>query len=434
MEKRSQKRDSRLKPIIYSRDEHNISRQNIDPDALKIMYRLIRSGYKAYLVGGGVRDLLLNKQPKDFDISTDATPRKIKQLFRNSRIIGRRFKLVHIFFRGNKNIEVSTFRDSSDGTDSFDAQANLDQDNIYGDESTDALRRDLTINGLFYDLSNFSVIDYVGGMKDLDRGIIRVIGNPDARFLEDPVRLLRVVRHAARNNFKIEARCWESLLENKALITKSSQVRVFEEIKKDLVSGHFLGIVELLAASDLLHYILPEIAEHKDEFLVPEHLLYRALQKCDDFVHQKIDLQPTVVLSIVALLSNPAIAKHSELVLRDLDLESIEELVKDSFTSLAVPRKERERIETLLSAWFNLLTTEFTRIKPAVLARKPFLKDLLQLTMLLSDNIGSPEILGLLNQAIDIRAMQSKQDSFRESPGRMRRRQRSSAPSRRKGC
>ena len=177
---------SALKPEIYSRDEHPISRKDIDPDALKIMYRLIRSGFKAYMVGGGVRDLLLGKKPKDFDITTDATPRRVKALFSNSRIIGRRFKLVHVFFGGGKIIEVSTFRDFSDppeGGEGEDGEvAQLAPDNKYGTEVTDAIRRDITINGLFYDLSTLSVIDYVGGIRDLSDRVIRVIGKSGRAF------------------------------------------------------------------------------------------------------------------------------------------------------------------------------------------------------------------------------------------------------------
>ncbi|MCB0309961.1 MAG: polynucleotide adenylyltransferase PcnB, partial [Bdellovibrionales bacterium] len=193
-----------MSPTIYSRSQHNISRSAIDKDALKIMYRLLRHNYEAFLVGGGVRDLLLEKEPKDFDISTDATPNQIRSLFRNCRIIGRRFKLAHIYFRGGKIIEVSTFRDESAPIDVQDDEElrrygrDVKRDNRYGTAETDAFRRDITINGLFYDLSNFSVIDYVGGMSDLRAKIIRVIGNPDERFQEDPVRMLRVIRHAAR--------------------------------------------------------------------------------------------------------------------------------------------------------------------------------------------------------------------------------------------
>ena len=229
-----------LEPKIYPRTDHTLSRSKIDPDALSIMYRLSRGGYKAYLVGGGVRDVLLNKRPKDFDIATDATPRQVKALFRNSRVIGRRFKLVHVYFAHGKNIEVSTFRDNfipqeEEESDSESDKAPVSSDNIFGTEATDALRRDITINALFYDGVSRSIIDYIGGIEDLRRGIIRVIGDPTERFIEDPVRLIRVVRHAARTGFAIEEKCRVAIQKNIALLKKASQVRVFEEIKRSRV-------------------------------------------------------------------------------------------------------------------------------------------------------------------------------------------------------
>jgi poly(A) polymerase len=213
--------------VVLSRDEHSISRSLIDPDALKVMRRLINHGYKAYLVGGAVRDLLLKKKPKDFDIGTDARPEEVRRLFRNSRIIGKRFKLVHIFFPG-KLFDISTFR--RDDEDSSD-------DNLFGDSKSDALRRDLTINGLFYDLSNFSVIDFVGGIKDMEKKTIRIIGDPDKRFDEDPVRMLRVLRHAAKTGFKIDKATAESLSRKIDLIRSAAPARVYEELMRDLRGG-----------------------------------------------------------------------------------------------------------------------------------------------------------------------------------------------------
>lgn len=213
--------------LVLSREEHSISRSLIDPDALKVMRRLINHNYKAYLVGGAVRDLLLNKKPKDFDIGTDARPEEVRKLFRNSRIIGKRFKLVHIFFPG-KLFDVSTFRRDDE---------NIKDDNLYGNPKTDALRRDLTINGLFYNLSDFSVIDFVGGIKDMERRTIRIIGDPDKRFLEDPVRMLRVLRHAAKTGFKIDRATAESVSRNKDLIKSAASARVYEELMRDLRGG-----------------------------------------------------------------------------------------------------------------------------------------------------------------------------------------------------
>ena len=225
--RRNAEEEEKSKAVVLTRSEHSISRSLIDADALKVMRRLINHGYKAYLVGGAVRDLLLQKKPKDFDIGTDAKPEDVRRLFRNSRIIGRRFKLVHIFFPG-KLFDISTFRKDEEGSS---------DDNIYGTPKTDALRRDLTINGLFYDLSDFSVIDFVGGIKDMEKRTIRMIGEPDKRFDEDPVRMLRVLRHAAKTGFKIDKATAESLNRNSELIQSAASARVYEELIRDLKGG-----------------------------------------------------------------------------------------------------------------------------------------------------------------------------------------------------
>src|SRR4030043_182212 len=183
-------------PLIIPRPQHNLSRRGVEVEALKVLYRLYHAGYKAYLVGGSVRDLLLGKKPKDFDIVTDARPGELRKLFRNSRIIGRRFRLVQVFFRGGHIVEVSTFRRRSEFEEVQEATPT--RDNTFGTPAEDAQRRDLTINGLFYNIADFSLVDYVGGLEDLQSGIIRVIGDPAVRFTRDPVRMLRVLRHGAR--------------------------------------------------------------------------------------------------------------------------------------------------------------------------------------------------------------------------------------------
>jgi poly(A) polymerase len=383
-------------PTIYSRDQHNISRDNIDEDALKIMYRLIRNGYKAFLVGGGVRDLLLSKKPKDFDIGTDATPRRIKSLFRNSRIIGRRFKLVHVYFRGNKNIEVSTFRDETEAIDENDTS--LRTDNVYGHEATDALRRDLTINGLFYDLANFSVIDYVGGMPDLQAGIIRVIGDPDTRFRDDSVRLLRVIRHAARNDFKINKECWESLVKNKELIVKSSAVRVYEELKKDFTSGHFLEILKLLSRSGLLDYLMPAISDKEKELLSPNSDFHSVIRKIDIMVQRNQVISATSVLTVIALV----LLNHDDnTVLPERNSEEIiKEFVRNVFISLSVPRKEKERIVSIISILHELSFRDLKKVKLSALSRKPYFKDLLQVAKVVEDILLTPEIMDVLQAAV----------------------------------
>jgi poly(A) polymerase len=242
-------------PRIIPRDEHEVSRRNIDMDALKVIRRLQSFGYQAFLVGGGVRDLLLNKVPKDFDVSTSASPEDIRDLFRNSRIIGRRFKLVHVYFKGGKIIEVSTFRANIES----DAPETLAHDNTYGDAESDALRRDLTINGLFYNPEDFTVIDYVDGINDLDQKIVKIIGKPDLRFKEDPVRIIRAVRHAARIGFEIDSATAKSIKKNTELLSLVPTARLYEEVSKDLFSGSLAVTFDALNSHELIEFIFPKL-------------------------------------------------------------------------------------------------------------------------------------------------------------------------------
>ena len=207
------KQKASSKPVIISRQDHCISRRLIDPDALKVMYRLRQADHVTYLAGGGVRDLLLGRKPKDFDVVTDAHPRQIKQLFRNCFLIGRRFRLAHIRF-GTKIIETSTFRRQPPPSDTTSSDGSLLQKraNTFGTPEEDARMRDFTINGLFYDISTYSVIDHVGGQKDLARRLIRCIGDPRIRFAEDPVRMVRAVRFASRMDFTIEKKTYRAIV------------------------------------------------------------------------------------------------------------------------------------------------------------------------------------------------------------------------------
>lgn len=247
-------------PLIFKRSQHSVSRANIDTEALRVLKRLYFCGYKGFLVGGSVRDLLLGKKPKDFDIATDASPEAVRRVFRNSRIIGRRFRLNQVYFADNKIIEVSTFRSASQG-DSLTQPSMLGSDNTYGDPQSDALRRDLTINGLFYDLRSFSIIDYVGGMKDLKDKVIRIIGQPEIRFQEDPVRILRVIRHAARTGFRIEENTFNAIAKYRDLIKECPASRVSEEMLRELRGGSSCESFKLLFSLGLLPIVLPSFYE-----------------------------------------------------------------------------------------------------------------------------------------------------------------------------
>jgi poly(A) polymerase len=239
---------------ILPRSDHIISRKNIEADALKVLYRLKNRGFVAYLVGGGVRDLLLERKPKDFDISTDAYPQQVKKLFGNCFIIGRRFRLCHIRF-GRKVIEVSTFRRAAEPEE---GDTLIRRDNTFGTPEQDAFRRDFTVNALFYDIATFSVIDWVGGLADLRDRVIRTIGDPGIRLREDPVRMLRAVALAARLDFTIDPDTVEAIRALRGEIVRSSPARILDEFYKILRQGRSRETFRLLHEYGLLAYLLPE--------------------------------------------------------------------------------------------------------------------------------------------------------------------------------
>jgi len=257
-------------PRIRPRSGHPISRSRIDPDALKVLYRLRSANYKAYLVGGSVRDLLLGREPKDFDIGTDAHPQAVRRLFRNCRLIGRRFRLAHLLFADGKVVEVATFRRRPEPLDPEAPELLMTSDNVFGTPREDALRRDFTINGLFYNIADYSVIDYVGGLEDLDAGLVRTIGDPDVRFREDPVRMMRAVEFASRLGFAITPDAYEAILDHRKEIAKSAPPRVTEELSQSLKGGHALPTFLLLRETGLMDVLLPELAGELRE-IDPDH-------------------------------------------------------------------------------------------------------------------------------------------------------------------
>ena len=235
----------------------SLDRAAIDPDADRVVRKLTRAGFKAYLVGGCVRDLLVSRTPKDWDVATSATPNEIKATFRNSRIIGRRFRLAHVFF-GSKIIETSTFRANPREEDEHDLL--IRRDNVFGTETEDARRRDFTINGLFYDVEREEVIDHVGGLADLDAKLMRTIGDPEVRFQEDPVRMLRALKFAARLDFGFEPATWKALLRWRGEISKCAPPRLLEEIHRLMRGGAARRSFELLVETGSLAVLSPYLA------------------------------------------------------------------------------------------------------------------------------------------------------------------------------
>jgi len=247
---------------VIPRDQHNVSRKDISPNALRVLYRLREAGFSAYLVGGAVRDLLVGGHPKDYDVATDATPEQVKQQFRNCRLIGRRFRLAHVVF-GREIIEVATFRanvDDGSGDRELHEGGRLLRDNVYGLIEEDAIRRDFTANALYYGIEDFGVRDYTGGFEDVQNRLLRLIGDPETRYREDPVRMLRAVRLAAKLGFEIEAATAAPIPQLAPLLAEAAPARLFEECLKMFLSGHAVASFLQLERHGLLPALLPESA------------------------------------------------------------------------------------------------------------------------------------------------------------------------------
>jgi poly(A) polymerase len=289
-----------MQPRIIPRKEHRISRKHISQNALRTLYRLRDNGFIAYLVGGCVRDLLLERIPKDFDIATDATPGQIKRLFRNCRLVGRRFRLAHLHFQ-DEIIEVSTFRAAAPSDEENpeepgpnnrpprhlkDWDGMVLRDNVFGTPEEDALRRDFTINALVYNIADYSVIDYTTGLSDLNERLIRPIGDPYVRFTEDPVRMLRAVRFAASHNFVIEPATWEILCELSSTISRASPGRLYEEILKLFLFGAARPAVSLLDTSGLLAALFPRLSQWLSASNHPRTIMHTNLE-CLDRLYQR---------------------------------------------------------------------------------------------------------------------------------------------------
>ena len=271
-------------PVVYKRPEHCISRKNIDPDALRVLYRLSALGYTAYLVGGGVRDLLMGRTPKDFDVGTSARPNEVKRAFRNCFLIGRRFRLAHVRF-GEKVIETATFRQNAQTVGEIiehAAEGPL-EDNSFGTPETDAFRRDFTVNGLFYDIKDFSVIDWVGGMKDLEKKIIRSIGDPEIRFQEDPVRMMRAIKFSSRLGFTIEKKTLAAMKKYHASILTAAVPRVCEEVFRLFPYGHSAEAFKLMYTTGLMGDLLPELAQFVKANGGVKSVTFRQLSVLDEY-------------------------------------------------------------------------------------------------------------------------------------------------------
>jgi len=286
-------------PTVYPIDLED----RIDPDAAKVMRRLVKGGYEAYLVGGGVRDLLVDITPKDFDVATSARPDDVRRLFRNSRIIGRRFRLVHVLFGGGKVIETATFRRAPQQADNDSEDLLIRTDNVFGDAHEDALRRDFTINALFYDLEHHVVLDWVGGMPDIGRRTVHTIGDPSVRFREDPVRILRAIKFSARLDFGISPEVYDAMVECRAALARAAKPRLFDELLKLLRCGSAHRALWLMWEIGLLDVLLPELSTYLADQPEEEDTLWRLLDAVDTVTRERGPLDDVVLVTI--LLAEP---------------------------------------------------------------------------------------------------------------------------------
>jgi poly(A) polymerase len=332
---------------VVPRPEHNISRASISEQALRVLYRLRQENFQAHLVGGGVRDLLLGHEPKDFDIATDATPEQVRQVFRNCRLIGRRFRLAHVHF-GRDLIEVATFRGGgSDDSEDADRQVRdglIVRDNIYGTIEEDALRRDFTINALYYDIADFALIDYAGGLEDLRTGQLRLIGDPVQRYREDPVRMLRAVRFACKLGFSIEPATEQPLFELGHLLQDIPAARLFDELLKLFHSGYGLEVFEKLRHYGLFGHLFPatEACLAREDHDFPITFVSRGLTNTDKRLAEDKPVTPAFLYAI--LLWEPVRRRWEDLTAHGMAsieaiLQASSEVCVDQQPLVAIPKR-----------------------------------------------------------------------------------------------
>ncbi|NOH80290.1 polynucleotide adenylyltransferase PcnB [Vibrio sp. RE86] len=341
---------------IITRQEHNISRKQISDNALKVLYRLNGAGFDAYLVGGGVRDLLLGQQPKDFDIATNATPEEIRQLFRNCRLIGRRFRLAHIMF-GRDIIEVATFRghhqEPSKNVSQQSKEGMLLRDNVYGTIDEDAERRDFTINAMYYNIGDYSIHDYAGGSDDLEDKLVRLLGDPETRYREDPVRMLRAIRFAVKLDFDIEEDTAAPIEEMATLLRDIPPARLYEESLKMLQSGHGLETYHLMREYNLFQQLFPTISEFfTEDYSSPtEEMLDLVLDSTDQRIEEGKRINPAFMFA--AMLWYPLQEKAKQLMEKrklayyDAIMEASNYVLDDQVRSIAIPRRHTATIREI---------------------------------------------------------------------------------------
>jgi poly(A) polymerase len=365
----------------------SISERRIDPDAAKVVRRLTRYGYQAFLVGGCVRDLLLGRTPKDFDVATSARPNDVKALFRNCRIIGRRFRLAHVLFGGSKVIEVATFRrdpnleiETSEWTEeegegsatrvqtrarSRDEDLLIVRDNVFGDPHEDAVRRDFTMNALFYDIDRQEIVDYVGGLDEIERRVIRTIGEPEVRFREDPVRILRAIKFAARLDLGIEPDVYDAMIVHREELLRAARPRLLEEMFRLLRGGAARRSFWIAWETGVLSVLLPELSSFLDDDSKFRTRLWKRLALVDARIASGMSIPDPVLFA--TLLQEPV----EEAIEGERDaLIAVADALEETIERLAVPRKLVDRLRSILAAQKRLRAG-----KVGSLGRRDFFSD-----------------------------------------------------------
>lgn len=369
---------AKIEPTVYTREQHPISRQQMSKNALTVLYGLHKAGYRGLLVGGCLRDLLRQESPKDFDVVTDATPEEVKSVFRNCRLIGRRFRLAHVHF-GRDIIEVATFRANEKGE--TDIEGRVLNHNRFGTIESDVFRRDFTLNALYYDIADFSVIDYVGAMEDINDGVIRMIGDPAERYEEDPVRMLRATRFAAKLGMRIAPKAESAIAEKKHLLANIPASRLFDETSKLFLSGHALASYEELRIHDLFGELFPTTDAMLKQFDSKDYqsnktLIKKALRNTDYRIQHN---EPVTIAFLYAVF---LWANYQDTLTEKLNAgehwhnamhETIDEVFAKASSRVGIPVRHKSMIREIWVMQMRLSTPKLNKRRmQAILMNKRF--------------------------------------------------------------
>jgi poly(A) polymerase len=431
--KNHSKKNQEIEPLIFEADEALLAETRaIGQDALRVISKLQRSGHEAYLVGGCVRDLLIGRAPKDFDVATSAHPRQVKRLFRNGRIIGRRFKLVHVRF-GSEIIETATFRREPPETNGEDGDLLIVEDNEYGTAAEDAKRRDFTVNGLFLDPFGGEILDYVGGLDDLDDRVLRTIGDPLRRMPEDPVRILRAIKFSTRLDFRIEDNTWEAMRACSVDLQRSAPPRILEEVLRLLRSGTALGAFKKLRSCGALGPILPGLDKYLssvEDDSARTQSFYSLLEALDADIHSGAQLSSAV---LVATMVHDLVA--ARLPAQDpggpspavRDVARAADAILDPFTmSSRLPKRDAAKARRLLTLQGRFTNTANERTRPLLFCLMEDFEEALALFRIRTRALGRGWDIyeGWVDRARQAESLSEEELSSERKRGRKRRRRR----------